>query len=100
MMTRHTRRSWLDRLLLAAVLVFPLAGCLSLEEDEPVSASVPAAAPGVVVSGSVGDGPVIGATITVYSNSGEVLATTVSDNSATFRSTLAVSANQCFMGGS
>jgi hypothetical protein len=48
----------------------------------------------VVISGSVGDGPVTGATVTVYSNDGTVLGTLFSDDSASFRATLNVTSNQ------
>ncbi len=93
MMTPHEIWNLLKRLLLATLLTVPLAGCLELDE-EASTVPVVSAVPDVAISGSVGDGPVVGATITVYSNSGEVLGSMVSDSTATFRSTLKVRGNQ------
>jgi len=93
MMTWHRSRNMLQRMLMTATLIIPLAGCLSLEQDAS-SGSTSSAIPAVQISGSIGDGPVTGATVTVYSNSGEVLGSMVSDNTATFRSTLKVKGNQ------
>lgn len=41
-----------------------------------------------VLSGSVGDGPITGATITIYSASGDVLGTTYSDSNASYHFSL------------
>ncbi len=41
-----------------------------------------------VLSGSVGDGPITGAIITIYNAAGEVLATTVSDSNAVYHSSV------------
>jgi hypothetical protein len=98
MMKRRDTRILLKRLLLAMVMVMPLAGCLSLEEDTdsagPAAVSTTSTATDVLIAGSVGDGPVTGATITVYTNDGEVLGSVVSDDAATFRSTFKVRGNE------
>lgn len=48
----------------------------------------------ITVSGSVGDGPVTGATVTVYDASGAVLGTMVSDSAAGFRKSFQVRNSQ------
>ncbi len=91
MLTGHTIRTALLSVLLMAS-VAGLSGCKFDLSGKDTSASV--AGSDVVVSGSVGDGPVTGATITVYSAAGEVLGSMVSDSSATFSSTMKVQGNQ------
>lgn len=54
--------------------------------------SAVAPAGGTSLSGSVGDGPVVGATVTVYAASGTALASTVSTQSAAYSFNLNVSA--------
>ena len=44
-----------------------------------------------VVSGSVGDGPVTGATVEIYNNSGNLVSSETSDNTASFKSSLRLS---------
>ena len=46
-----------------------------------------------VVSGSVGDGPVTGATVEIYNNSGNLVSSETSDNTASFKSSLRLSRN-------
>lgn len=48
----------------------------------------------VTIAGSVGDGPVTGAKVTVYDTSGAVLDSMVSDSTATYRKTLKVKGSQ------
>lgn len=85
MTTRNTGWNVLKALLLAAVVAMLQAGCL----PQGGANAVP-----VVISGSVGDGPVTGATVTVYAIDGSVLGTMTSDSAASFRSTLNISATQ------
>ena len=72
------------RLVLAACLAVLLTGC-NLDEDDAAVAGNPVS---TSLSGSVGDGPVTGATVTVYSARGAVLGTMQSDGSASFRTTI------------
>ncbi|MEZ5543289.1 MAG: putative Ig domain-containing protein [Pseudomonadota bacterium] len=90
----HKTWSFLKWSMLGVLLTLPLAGCLEVLDENAPAQSVSVVGADVVISGSVGDGPVIGATITVYSNSGEVLGSMTSDSSASFRSTLKVKGNQ------
>jgi len=58
--------------------------------SEPV-ASEPVASETVItseVSGSVGDGPITGATVRIYNKNGEQIATVQSDNTASYKSTI------------
>ena len=48
----------------------------------------------VVIGGSVGDGPVTGAEIAIYSNDGKLLGKMISDNTASFNSTIKVKGNE------
>ena len=48
----------------------------------------------VVIGGSVGDGPVTGAEVNVYSNTGKLIGKMVSDNTASFNSTIKVKGNE------
>ena len=93
MATCRTGWNLLKWLLLAAVVTVPLSGCLGTSEGDTPAAAAPGA-PGVVISGSVGDGPVTGATVTVYSNSGDILGAVPSDGNAFFSTTLQVADNQ------
>ncbi len=93
MATCRTGCNLLKWLLLAAVVTVPLSGCLGTSEGDTPAAAAPGA-PGVVISGSVGDGPVTGATVTVYSNSGDILGAVPSDGNAFFSTTLQVADNQ------
>ncbi|MGB5472141.1 MAG: hypothetical protein WBQ78_01530, partial [Gammaproteobacteria bacterium] len=54
------------------------------------STSSTSSTPSVTISGSVGDGPVTGATVTVYDKRGAVLGTVISDSAASYRKTLQV----------
>jgi hypothetical protein len=46
-----------------------------------------------VVSGSVGDGPITGATVEIYNESGNLVGSETSDNTASFKSSLRLSRN-------
>jgi hypothetical protein len=83
MMNLQDVQGWLKPLILLAAALVPLTGCVLELEDEATSAS--ATVTDVQISGSVGDGPVTGATITAYSSTGDVLGTFTSDSGASFR---------------
>ena len=61
---------------------------------ESVNTGVNDVAEDVVVSGSVGDGPVTGATIEVWNSTGKMIGSLVSDNTASFKSTFKVRGNE------
>jgi hypothetical protein len=98
--SRHLR--WLTILVLAVLL----GGCGgggsgAVSGAAPTGGSATSAeagAPGtlldVTISGSVGDGPVTGATVTVYDVNGAVVDSTVSDSAANFRKTVQVKGKQ------
>ena len=48
----------------------------------------------VDISGSVGDGPITGATVRVYNNRGELIATVLSDNTATYKHRIKARGNE------
>ena len=86
------------RVLLAVALVIQMAGCGgggggSGSAGTASAATVTSAstnAADVVINGSVGDGPVTGATVEVWSSGGQMLGSMKSDSTASFRSTLKV----------
>jgi len=82
------------RHLLVLLLLSGLGACrLDLgNNDSPTAADSTLLS--VDVSGSVGDGPVTGATVTVYGSDGAVLGTVQTDSTAGFRSTLRIRGNQ------
>lgn len=98
--------SRLLRLLAILALVAGLPGCgsgtagggatagSSSTGSTGTASNLPAITQDVTISGSVGDGPVTGATVTVLDASGAVLGTVVSDSGAGFRKTLKVKGNQ------
>ena len=67
--------------MLTVLAVIAMSGCIVDLEDE----LTPAGAGGVTVGGSVGDGPVTGANVTVYNASGQVIDTLVSDSLAKYQ---------------
>jgi hypothetical protein len=88
-------RPGLAKVLLAIFIAMQLAACVDDDNSEAGVAGALAevsdssvVASEVVVSGSVGDGPVTGATIIVYSNTGTQIGSMISDNSASFQHTL------------
>ena len=82
MTNRYPIQNWLKHLLLTAVLALQLTGCvMPWDEDDSSVFSTQ-------IGGSVGDGPVTGATVTVYNAAGDVLGTMQSDSNASFRTTI------------
>ena len=79
MTMQYVEKNWLKRLLLALIFVVPLSACNPWEDDSTYNNQV---------GGSVGDGPVVGATVTVYSAKGDVLGTQQSDSTATYKLTV------------
>jgi hypothetical protein len=77
-----------SRIVVVLSCVVALQGCLSEDEETAAAAAGKHAGlhPEVVadldLSGSVGDGPIVGATLTVYSKTGEVLDNAVSSEQA------------------
>ncbi len=91
--------SRLIKLLIAMVVVVQLVACGDDGGSEANIAvgngQVPSQlASDVVLSGSVGDGPVTGASIVVYSNKGEQIGSMISDNTASFEKNFKVKGNQ------
>jgi hypothetical protein len=82
----------LARPLLIALASLSLAACGlgTAGNSAPGLAADNAAGDNVVLAGSVGDGPVTGATIEVWSAQGKLLKTLTSDNTASFSSSLRV----------
>jgi len=80
--------SLLSKLLFFILVVLQLVACGGGSGgDAAVSA---ATAHDVVLAGSVGDGPVTGATVEVWSSRGHLISTVQSDNTATFTSRIRV----------
>ena len=80
------------RIILIGVVSVNMAGCGDNDassSNNPVGA-VSSTAAAVNLAGSVGDGPVTGATVQVWSSGGRILGEMTSDNTASFRSTLKV----------
>jgi len=77
--TRSTPGSFL-RAMLIVISAIALSGCIVELEDE----FNPAGTGDITVGGSVGDGPVTGATVTVFNASGDIINTLVSDSQARF----------------
>ncbi|MDB4516766.1 hypothetical protein N9089_04125, partial [Crocinitomicaceae bacterium] len=93
-MMRQIIRSGFIKILVATIFSVQLAAC-----DDDGSSGASAVADGgniailasdVVVSGSVGDGPVTGAIIAVYSKTGKLIGVTTSDTTASFQHTFKV----------
>ncbi|MBT8438412.1 MAG: hypothetical protein KJO91_01710, partial [Gammaproteobacteria bacterium] len=80
MLTDILASSRYSRALLTTFAILVLTGCV-LEEDISQTSGGE-----VTINGSVGDGPVIGATVTVYNSSGEVVDTILSDGQARYQS--------------
>jgi hypothetical protein len=85
MMSYQINLSKLIKLLIAVLMVVQLVACV---DDDGGNSS------DVVLSGSVGDGPVTGATIDVWNSNGEMIGSVRSDNTASFESTLRVKGNE------
>ncbi len=84
----------LNRLLILPLLSLALSGCIMEEEvaEEPL-ASDPGGATGEIlrdheVTGSVGDGPIVGATVRIFASDGTELGSMTSDASAGYNITV------------
>jgi hypothetical protein len=86
MVTSHFIRTGLRYLLLAGMLSV-LAGCGG-GGSTATTGTTTNVATDVLLAGSVGDGPVTGATVSVYASDGSLLGAVVTDSSASFRSTV------------
>ncbi|TCK18199.1 putative Ig domain-containing protein [Thiogranum longum] len=75
--------------LLAIILASQLFACGGGSVNEDISQVVPEA----VISGSVGDGPIVGATLNIYDNSGKLIQTETSDNSARYSARIKAKGN-------
>jgi len=91
---REFRQSGICKVLLMLVLAIHLAACGGGGGGGSTSSGVSAGggtidtASAVRITGSVGDGPVTGATIVVYSVNGNELGAMTSDSTASFQSTI------------
>ncbi len=79
------------RVLLLAVFASQLVACggggrSASVNDASVAAAASAVADDITLTGSVGDGPVTGATVEIWSTQGRLIASMMSDNTASFRS--------------
>ena len=88
MLTGYSASNIISRILLLVFTVMTLQGC-SLEEDI-LGGGFSSVNNGSTVnfSGSVGDGPVTGATVAVYSSQGALLGSFASDSTASYHATL------------
>ncbi|MDH5515919.1 MAG: hypothetical protein OEY45_12250, partial [Gammaproteobacteria bacterium] len=87
------------RLLLTVLAVIALSGCIIEEEFTQAGSGVgqgltPAGSGEITVGGSVGDGPVTGATVTIYNAYGAVLDTLVSDSQAKYQIKIRAKGNE------
>ena len=76
------------RIVLFAILTVQLTGCNVDSNSGNAGTGATDSASAVEISGSVGDGPVTGATIVVYAANGSELGSMTSDKTAFFRSTV------------
>jgi Putative Ig domain len=79
------------RVLLLALFASQLVACgggspSASSNDASVAAATSAVADDITLTGSVGDGPVTGATVEIWSAQGRLIASMMSDNTASFRS--------------
>jgi hypothetical protein len=92
-MTSSTYPTWIRNTTVAAISAIVLSGCLSEEGEEKSFSGAGGTSTGpstsdVVLRGSVGDGPVVGADIRVYDASGALMAELQSDANATYNITI------------
>lgn len=67
-----------------AAITISACGGGSSGTDSASTAATPTIANEVTISGSVGDGPVVGAKVSIYDNAGTLIATRTSDSSANY----------------
>ena len=92
-MVRHVMHAGINKALLTVILAMQLVACGGGggggdASDSAAGAGTADTASAVQISGSVGDGPVTGATIVVYASNGKQLGTLTSDSTASFQSTI------------
>ena len=90
-MINDVMRTWINKVLLMVILAVHLVACGGGgggSGGDVGSSGTAEIARAVIIRGSVGDGPVTGATITVYAENGDELGTMTSDNTASFRSSI------------
>jgi hypothetical protein len=78
-------------IIISAALSLAITGCSSSEEGDYDSAWVGDIEKDITISGSVGDGPLINASVTIRTKNGEELASFKSDGSASYDVALSVS---------
>lgn len=78
----------ITRIVTALTLSLLISACAEESTDENVSTETVNTGNRITIGGSVGDGPVIGATIILKNNRGLVLATSTSDDQANYLLTL------------
>ncbi len=86
-MLRQLTRSPISKVLLFMVIAVQLAACGG---GSGSTASVSPAADDIVLGGSVGDGPVTGATVEIWSSSGSLIRAVKTDNTASFNARIRV----------
>lgn len=79
-----------SKVLLIVVIAVQLAACGDAGDSASVTDSAGPGMTDVVLTGSVGDGPVTGATVEVWSSGGRLIKTIQSDNTASFSSRIRV----------
>ena len=85
-MKRQPIQSVFLRVLIIAVALSQIVACGGSDGGDSES-STDTSSP-VEIGGSVGDGPVTGATVMVYNNDGQQIDSVVSDNKASYRFTV------------
>jgi len=75
--------------LLAVILASQLFGCGGGSVDNNNSQVTPEA----VISGSVGDGPIVGATLNIYDKNGKLIQTEISDDRASYSARIKAQSN-------
>ena len=74
-------------MVVSIVLISQLLGCNTGDDNSGGSAGgnlTPEAVVDVDINGSVGDGPIVGATVEIYNNSGKMLSSVMSDVAASY----------------
>jgi len=102
MRLRDLTHSITGKIIALLIFAVQLTACVDDGSDAVTSGitgggaggSSTAPASNVVLGGSVGDGPVTGATVYVFNRNGDLVGSMLSDNTATFKSTFKVKGNE------